>query len=489
MRYLLIASVASIMLFSFTQCSNVNNAQTRPNIIFIMNDDGGAHEFGCYGNTETQTPNIDKLADSGVMFNTCFSGSVCTPSRIFLMSGKYGFRTGVLNNENRHGGKDDIDLYGDFYTIDQMMKDAGYVSAIAGKGYIPITDLRTSSFDEYCCWGEGLWLDEIDVKVCYHAIHPFDSAQKRISPKTIGYTGEIHADGPSRYWNPYIVQNGKMLETDENDFGPDIYTRFLMDFIKRNKDSGKPFFAYFPMCLPHGVLRTDGKWDLFPIPDPDAPSGKSAIPGDTKELMKNLIEYKDKLVGEMVRGLDEMGLLENTIIFITADNGSGPNSKGMATERGVRVPMVVYHEGKIVEGHIANELIDFADVLPTLAELAGQPLPEEDVFDGSSFVPVLYGEKGTSDFAFSYIRGERVIRTSEWLLEENHESNFGTLYYCGDKRGGIEQYEDMTEVDNEETREARKYLEALLEDFPAPAGLPYRKNEYIPGLRPLLLER
>ena len=487
MKSIYLLFLTSALVLGFSKCSLEVKTPARPNIIFIMNDDGGAYEFGCYGNTETRTPNIDKLAEKGVMFNTCFSGSVCSPSRIFLLTGKYGFRTGAYNNEDRYGGRDDLDLFDEYYTIDQMMKDAGYVTAIAGKGYVPINDIRGSSFDEHCCWGEGLWLDEYNAKVCHHAILG-DSSEKRIDPRIIGYNGEIYADGPSRYWNPFIIQNGKMLQTDETDFGPDIYTRFLMDFIKRNKDSEKPFFAYFPMCLPHGVLRTDRKWDLFPVPDPNAPSGKSTIPGDTKDLMKILIEYKDKLVGEMIEGLDEMGLLENTIIFITADNGSGPKSKGRATERGVRVPMVVYHKGKIMEGYVTNDLIDFADVLPTLAELAGQTLPENDVFDGSSFVPVLHGEKGTGDFAFSFIRGERVIRTSEWLLEENHESNYGSLYYCGDKRGGIEQYENMTDVDNAKTREARRHLESLLEDLPAPAGIPYRKNVYKPGLAPPLLK-
>jgi hypothetical protein len=241
------------------------------------------------------------------------------------------------------------------------------------------------------------------------------------------------------------------------------------------------------MCLPHGVLRINGKWDLFPVPDPNAASGKSATPKNNEELMKLLVEYKDKLVGEIIRELEELGMLDNTIIFITADNGSGPDSKGRATERGVRVPMIVYQKGKIKEGYIANELIDFADILPTLAEMAGQPMPKNDVFDGTSFVPVLHGKNGTSQFAFSFIRGERVLRTEEWLLEENHETNFGTLYYCGDKRGGIEQYVNMTEVDNTETRDARKYLESILTNLPAPGGMPYRINEYKPGLRPPLL--
>lgn len=486
MRLLMKIMVVVVVQFFFVQYSFGQHSQNKPNIIFIMNDDGGAYEFGCYGNTATKTPNIDKLAENGVLFNTCFSGPVCTPSRVFLFTGKYGFRTGVFNNENRYGGRDDIDLYKEFYTIDQLMKDAGYVSAIAGKGYIPINDLRKSSFDEYCCWGEGLWLDDYDAKVCYHAIHPADSAQKRIDPKSIGFKGEIYADGPSRYWNPFIIQNGKMKETNESDFGPDIYKDFLMDFIVRNKDGDKPFFAYFPMCLPHGVMGTDGKWDLFPVPDNNTPSGKSATPKNTKDLMRTLIEYKDKLVGEMIQELDELELLENTIIFVTADNGSGPKAKGRATERGVRVPMVVYYKGKIKEGYVANDLIDFADILPTLADLAGQPLPKKDVFDGDSFVPVLYGKKGKGDFAFSYIRGERVVRTSEWLLDENHETNFGTLYYCGDKRGGIEEYKNMTEVDNKITRKARRRFVKILKDLPAPTGLPYRTNQFIPGLKPPL---
>ena len=114
-------------------------------------------------------------------------------------------------------------------------------------------------------------------------------------------------------------------------------------------------------------------------------------------------------------------------------------------------------------------------------------MPKKDVFDGISFAPVLQGKQGAREFAFSFIRGERIIRTSEWLLEENHESNFGTLYFCGDKRGGIEQYENMTDMDNAETRKIRAELAEILEKYPSPKGLPYKMNQYKPGLQPILL--
>lgn len=485
----IITCVTPALLWTFAGCVEVSAQEKpkKPNIIFIMNDDGGAGEFGCYGSEINKTPNIDEVARKGVRFETCFAVPVSTPSRILLMTGKYGHRTGALNNENKHGGKDSVEIYRNYYTMDKLMHDAGYVSAIAGKGYIPIMDLRESEFDEYCCWGEGLWLDDYNAKVCYHAVHPYDRNQKRIDPRTIGYKGKIFADGPSRYWQPFVIQNGKMLDTKEDDFGPDIYYNFVKDFIRKNKDT--TFFVYYPMCLPHGTWKPDGGWDMFPVPDSTSVTGKSRTPVNYDDQMHLLIEYKDKLVGQLMKELEAQGLLENTIVFITADNGSGKYAKGQTTEAGVRVPMIVYWKGQTQEGYVAKDLIDFSDIITTFSDIVDYPLPSNNVFDGKSFEPVLYGKKGKRKYAFSYLRGERVIRLENWLLEENHESNYGRLYYCGDKRNGIEEYEDVTDEDSRRVRQIKRKFNRILKKHPAPAGLPYKTNKLIPGLEPVLLDK
>lgn len=166
-------------------------------------------------------------------------------------------------------------------------------------------------------------------------------------------------DDPSRYWHPFIIQNGKMLDTKEDDFVPDIYYDFGKNFIRKNKD--RPFFVYYPMCLPHGTLKETYDWDFFPVPDNTSTSGKSSVPVNYNDQMHLFIEYKNQLVERLMKGLEEQGLLENTIVFITGDNGTGKYATGQTTETGTRVPMVVYWKNHTQEAYVAKDLIDFSD--------------------------------------------------------------------------------------------------------------------------------
>ncbi|MEW6356930.1 MAG: sulfatase-like hydrolase/transferase [Planctomycetota bacterium] len=412
------------------------NGKRPPNVIVMMADDLGAKELGCYGNTKHLTPNLDGLAKGGVQFRTCWATPICSPTRVLIMTGRYGFRTGFWNLIGRPGSPrpdmPEYDIGVSQITFADVLKTRGYTTALAGKwqlsGKFP-TFTQDCGFEEYCIWAYANYL-----------------------PEGTTHQGAFEAKNkPSRYWHPCIIRNAEVLQTKPDDWGPDIYTDFVIDFIKRHKDG--PFFVYYPMCLTHGPF--------YPTPDTLKP-GEDKM-RHSKDNFKANVEYMDKLVGRIVKALDEMGLRENTIVFFTGDNGTGGEGKGQATELGARVPMIVNCPGTVTGGVVSDELVDLSDVLPTVADFGGADLPKDREIDGHSFAPFLRGEpfKGR-EWIFSYIGDKRIIRDKRWLLEGD-----GKFFDCGDCRDGT-SYKDVTASTEPEVLAAKERLEEILADKPAP---------------------
>ena len=346
-----------------------------PNIILIMADDVSWECFGCYGAKDYATPNIDALAARGVRFKNCFSTPICTPSRVKLMTGQYHFRNythfGYLNPQDR--------------TFGNLLKQAGYKTAIAGKwqlnglyhkaeGCGDNARPNKAGFDEYCLW------------------------QLTQGKAAKGLGGE-------RFWSPPLEHNGKFLTKEDNagKYGPDIMSDFVCDFIERNRDV--PFFVYYPSVLVHDPF--------VPTPDTigDAPRTHAAnkAPKGTAAKKDNfvaMVAYLDRIVGKIVAKVDEAGLLENTIILFTADNGTNRSissnwngqtikgGKGTTTDMGTHVPFVAYWKGRTPQGAVLGDLVDFTDFYATLAKAAGIDLGKSDPVDGRSFLPQLTGAKG-----------------------------------------------------------------------------------------------
>lgn len=331
------------------------------NVILIMADDSAVDNYSCYDSDFFESPRLDKLAETGAKFNYCYSEPVCTSSRVKIMTGRDGIRNYV-----NFGTLDKSET-----TFGTMLKRAGYATAVGGKwqlhgapnGVLP----EDCGFDTYCLWNIP------------------------------GATGD-------RYWNPTLLQDGKLLETTEEDYGPDIVSNFLIDFIEDNKDG--PFFVYYPMILVHN-----------PFPEtPDSQpmtEAEKALPKGLKHF-RDMIAYADKTVGRIADTLDRLGIREDTVIFYTADNGTnrsltypfhGEQRKGekaFATEGGSHVPMIVNCPGSIPAGTVTDDIIDFSDVLPTIAEIAEADLPDV-VLDGRSFWPQCIGEKGNPrEWIFQY---------------------------------------------------------------------------------------
>lgn len=406
----------------------VRGAETPPNILFILADDLGAAEVGCYGNREVRTPNIDAFARQGVRFETCYATPLCSPTRVELMTGRYGFRTGFTNFIGRVTTRKER-FSADEPTFADMLKSHGYATGLAGKwqlGLVSVhpTMIRDSGFDEYYSWAWTRGGLPRDAK--------FEGSERQ------------------RYWHPAVVSNGKHVPTTPQEYGEDLYSDWLIGFMKKNRD--RSFLAYYPMCLIHEP------WD----PTPDLRhSGRKTDGG-----MRNNIEYMDHVVGKLLKFLDESGLAKNTIVFFAGDNGTGKNGKGSVTEKGVRVPMIVRGPG-VRSNHVSTDLIDFSDVLPTMAQLTGATTPKNVTLDGLSFVPELQGKPGKKrEWIFSYLAYERMLRDKRWLLEGD-----GRLFDCGESRDGT-GYRDVTSSKDPEVTEARQRFERILKGLPAPSPEP-----------------
>jgi arylsulfatase A len=412
-----------------------------PNFLFILADDLGAKELGCYGNQQHATPQLDTLAAGGTLFKTCYVTPICSPTRVEVMTGRYGFRTGWYNLIGRpYAPRPDdpqYDIGRHHTTFAEVLKSSGYATALAGKwqlsGEHP-TLIRDCGFDEYCMW-----------------------AYTHNLPAGVRHTGAMEGGGrTARYWHPCLVQNGEYRPTTPDDYGPDIQADFLIDFMRRHRD--RPFVAYHPCCLTHDPH--------LPTPASD-PAKLTSRHQRSRDNFKDDVEYLDRIVGRLVKALDDLGLRQRTVVFFVGDNGTGGQGKGTATELGARVPCIVNCPGLVKAGVRSDELVDGSDMLPTLAALAGAPLPAAITYDGRSFAHLLTGEPGpTREWIFSYLEDKRILRDKRWLREGD-----GRVYDCGASRDGA-GYRDVTTSDEAEAVAARARFERILADLPAPATQP-----------------
>ena len=343
--------------------STYGNSPKKPNILFIFVDDLGKEWVSSYGAEDIKTPNIDNLAETGLMFESFYSMPQCTPSRVSLFTGQYPFRHGWVNHWDvpRWGGGAHFDWTKNS-SIARVLKSAGYKTAAAGKWQV--NDFRVQpeamvshGFDDYCMW-----------------------------------TGYETGNPPSaeRYWNPYI-HTKEASKTYTGQFGEDIFSDFLINFMKTNKDN--PMFLYYAMCLTHTPFTN--------TPSEPNVSGKYAC-------HKAMVRYMDFIVGKLEKALDELGLRENTIIIYTTDNGTVSSITGIlnnrevqggkqkTTENGICAPFVVNCPGLVPSGKVTDALGDLTDILPTCAELAGAELPESYYVDGVSLADVILGKSSDS---------------------------------------------------------------------------------------------
>ncbi len=420
-----------------------------PNIVLIMADDMGKECLGAYGGTYN-TPNLDRLAKEGLQFNYGFSQPLCTPSRVQIMTGKYNYRNyvefGYLDPNQK--------------TFAHLVKQAGYKTAIAGKWQLGNNNKLPAhfGFDRYCLW-----------------------------QLTYG-----RAKG-ERYARPLIEQDGRIRQVTDDDYGPDIFANYLLDFIEQNKNNR--FLAYYPMALVH---------DPF-LPTPDSKSWKTGIAGRHKKDTANfrdMVAYADKEVGRIIDKLKQLGLYENTIIIFTGDNGTGRpivtplqnggsvrGGKGLTLSRGHHVPLIAnWGKGRNTK-HTTNDLVDFTDVLATIAEATGQQVPAAWETDGVSFLPQIKGQPGhPRKWIFSHYSPLHNPGEDKHANEffRNHRFKLyrdGRLY---DVEKDPEETTPLPEGSGgAEAEAARKTFTAEFAKLPAwKAGDPGKPKVILPGLEP-----
>ncbi len=343
----------------------------RPNIVFILADDLGYGDLGCYGQTEILTPNIDRLAAQGTRFTQVYAGAaVCAPSRCVLMTGLHTGHARVRDNHGERatvpasetGQKGRIPLEPEDRTVAEVLKAAGYDTAIFGK------------------WGLG---------------EPGSTGipNRQGFDQWLGFLNQDHAVD---YFTPYLWQNEEKLTIAANEGGKrgqyvhDMFAERALAFLETS--GSRPFFLYLPFTIPHANHE---------VPDLGAYANKPW--SEAEKTYAAMVTRMDGDVGRILNRLRERHLEESTIVFFCSDNGapgatadgrfhSGSDfrgQKGTFYEGGIRVPMIVRWPGKVPAGVVSPKVWYFADFLPTAGELAKAKVPPG--LDGVSILPTLLG--------------------------------------------------------------------------------------------------
>jgi len=350
-------------------------ASAKPNIVYILADDQGWGDLGCYGSKDVQTPNMDRLATQGIRFTNCYCGSaVCAPERCTLMTGLHTGHARRRDNEAK-GKKDSFEgrpllpLEPGDLTIASVLHDAGYATGGFGK------------------WGLGNpGTTGVPEK------HGFDVF--------FGYYDQVHAHD---YYTGYLIRNSRQVEIPENKNGrKGVYShdRIAAESLKwireqaQNKD--RPFFAYLPYTIPHGnhVAPDDELLKMYA----DKPWPEVA------KVYAAMLTRLDRTVGQILDLIKELGIEDNTIVFYASDNGAtaefartlhsnGP-FRGVKTqlyEGGLRCPMIVRWPGKTPVGKSSEFAWNQVDIFPTFCEIAGVQPPAGTKLDGISVLPAITG--------------------------------------------------------------------------------------------------
>lgn len=395
-------------------------AGSRPNVVYILADDLGYGDLSIMGQQKLKTPNIDRLGAEGILFTNHYSGNtVCSPSRAVLMTGQHPGHVACRSNQakgsNRH-------LDPEMVTLPRLFKQAGYATGAFGKWGLGTTSApgrqnpMTHGFDVFCGW----------------------------KSQTIAHT----------YYPSSVVRNGKEEKLPAGTYVHDLIMADAFRFIETHAAAGTPFFAYIPTAVPHAAMHAPKalheKWRRR-FPEFDDKVGKyRAGPGEVCPPVQNpiagfaaMMENLDNQVGALLELLRRLGVDERTVVLFASDNGAhlegghdprfwdsnGPlrGHKRDYYDGGIRSPFLVRWPGRIAPGTRTDHISAFWDVLPTMAELTGRPVPSQS--DGISMLPVWLG-KPSEQKAHHYLYWEdsivtggirkRALRKGNWKLVQKY---------------------------------------------------------------------
>lgn len=463
--YMLGIILCCLFVSAQTRAQDTRLSRERPNIVFVLLDNIGQEWFGCYGSEENCTPNIDQLASQGLRFEHCYAYPVCGPSRVTLLTGRQPYRTGfTLHHDAAFYGGPGLDPSREV-SFARLFSEAGYSTGISGKWqinnlYEEPGILKQHGFEESLVWPGSVDRDQV-TSLQMDVFR--DAVQRESAADTRPFVPLIE----SRYWDPVFLREGKR-ELRKGEFGPDIAQAYAIDFLKRHRD--QPFLLYYPIHLAHGQSYKE-------------PVVATPLNLDTnrphRDMYADMIRYADKLVGDLARSLEELGLSKNTVLFVASDNGSestltarrsGREVRGglySLSEAGSNVALVVSQPGVIAADRVLP-LADFSDILPTMCELADIPPPRGIELDGKSFAPQLRGESETPhrDWIFNQMHTLRVVRNQHFKLYSD-----GRFYNAN---ADPEEAVDIASSTEEEASMAREELKAVLDSLPPDAPAPVR---------------
>ncbi len=412
---------SAALLSSGLTMAQTTTAEKSPNVIYIMADDLGIGDLGCYGQRQIKTPNIDGIAQNGMKFMQHYSGStVSAPSRCALITGKHMGHAAIRGNAKVSGSDGllyETPLPAGEVTVADIFKTKNYVTGCVGK------------------WGMGgPGTEGMPGK------HGFDYFY--------GYLGQRFAHS---YYPEFLHENEQKIMLDGKYYSHDLMLEKALNFIDENAQ--KPFFLYFSPTIPHadldimGEAMTEYEGELCETPFGGSRDGYKSQQ-TPRAAYAAMVTYLDKSVGLIIKELKEKGLYDHTIIVFTSDNGvhsegghdpsyfdsNGPfrGQKRDLYEGGIRTPFVIQWPGVIPQGVVTNHISAFWDFLPTIGELVQADIPQN--IDGISYLPTLTG-KGTQKehdciyYEFFEFGGKQSIMTPDgWKLVRLEVSDSSKTY-------------------------------------------------------------
>ena len=455
-----------VVICSVTLLAQTPNAAP-PNIIFILADDLGYYDLGCYGNPYNETPHLDSLARHGLRFTQAYSASpVCSPSRAAIMTGSHPARYGLTNfiAGNRTDPTSPVNpapwnpfLPSSSTTLAEWLKPQGYATGMVGKWHL-------GGGDSLAPWNQG-----------------FDFS------RTIGRNG-------LDYYNYSIYRDSfkDEFKDDGTHYLTDVLTDYAVEFLQKNAEkpnTNKPFFLYLSYSAPH----------VFIVPRGDK-LGKYFKKYEKFEGRYNpnygaMMESLDDGVGRVMATLRDKGLLENTLVIFTSDNGGvglpelGPvptrmdplrKWKGHIYEGGIRIPAIAFWKGKILPGQTSEQYFSNVDYFATFSELLGQPMPKVEMDSRSILANLLNPEKMRPDqpaywhyphFSNQLGRPAGAIRLGDYKLTESYETGDVELYNLREDAG---ETKNLRAAMPEKSREMAAQLKAWQKQVKA--NMPVKKG-------------
>lgn len=364
--------IKQLFYIFFLSLFSVNASNPKPNIIFIFADDIGYEDLNCYGGLDFKTPHLNQMAKEGILFENMYTSPVCTPSRVSLHTGTHTFRHqhhGVLPVHK--GTRKKVDFQR-MPTFAQEIRQNGYATAVTGKWQLATLEvwpkhIQQAGFDSWCVW--QIWHQQ---------------------QKT------------DRHWDACLNRDGKVLANIEDQFGPDVLTHYVIEKMTEATRANQPFFILHNELLPH--------WPIVDTPD-DRRLKRTPS-------MDHMIEYMDKLVGQILKSVVDLGIKEHTYVFFMGDNGlqesyfknpkfgqagekkhtrhtlkgNVDGGKGQLNDAGSHVPLLVWGPSSIPTNTQNSELVDVVDLFSTFCDLT--QTTTNIATDGRSIAKQIHGQPG-----------------------------------------------------------------------------------------------